>query len=187
MKRVNRLLVLILSLFLSGCTILEQSKYEILKDYKIDLLKAQNAADIELNRCQIDYVVDGDTFNCTLDSGSQIIVRMIGVDTPESVHTDSSRNTKEGKEASNFSKEYLAERVVYLEYDAEAEDIYGRTLAYVWLDLEAKEMYQYILLKEGYASLLTVEPNTKYLPLLEEYQAAAKENKVGFWGTGFFK
>lgn len=39
-----------------------------------------------------------------------------------------------GKEASNYSKQHLNNKDVYLEYDKEKEDRYGRTLAYVWLD-----------------------------------------------------
>ncbi|MBO4396448.1 MAG: hypothetical protein J5819_08905, partial [Eubacterium sp.] len=44
----------------------------------------------------VDRVVDGDTFVYYAGS-EQIRVRMIGVDTPESVHPDESRNTEWGK------------------------------------------------------------------------------------------
>lgn len=62
-------------------------------------------------------------------------VRLIGVDTPESVH---SRKPVEyfGKEASEFTKKHFEGRTVYLTYDWDRYDKYGRTLAYVWLPVK---------------------------------------------------
>ena len=53
------------------------------------------------------------------------------------------------KEASNYSKQHLNGKDVYLEYDKEKEDRYGRTLAYVWLDENI--MYNEELVKNGLA------------------------------------
>lgn len=116
-------------------------------------------------------VVDGDTVIVNV-SDKEKRVRMIGVDTPESVNPDESKNTEEGKIASVYTKSQLkAGQVVYLEYDKEKYDDYGRTLAYIWLskDVNTKSikdisqyMYNAILLKNGYAKILTIKPNCKY-------------------------
>ena len=48
--------------------------------------------------------VDGDTL-LILINGEEISVRLIGIDAPESVHSDISRNTEEGRFASKRMKE----------------------------------------------------------------------------------
>lgn len=127
-------------------------------------------------------VVDGDTIWLNMD-GENVKVRLIGVDTPESVHADSSKNTEEGQEASDFLKELLTDEDVFLTYDEERYDQYGRTLAYVYLN---GEMVQRILLQEGLAQTMVVEPNTKYAEEFAQLEQEAAEAGAGFWGTGFF-
>ena len=114
-------------------------------------------------------VIDGDTIVCQVDDLQQT-VRLIGIDTPESVHPDASKNTEAGAVASYITKEFLTGKNIYLETDVQVNDKYGRLLAYVWLDKPEKisdqdiseKMYNYILLKNGYAKVMTVPPNIKY-------------------------
>lgn len=78
----------------------------------------------------VERVVDGDTIE--LDGGET--VRLIGVDTPETVHP---RKPVErfGKQATAFTTRLAEGKRVRLERDRETagRDRYGRTLAYVWL------------------------------------------------------
>lgn len=53
-------------------------------------------------------VVDGDTIKVKLN-GEESKVRLIGIDAPESVHADETRNTKAGELASDFIKDILAD------------------------------------------------------------------------------
>ena len=94
-------------------------------------------------------------------------------------------NTEEGKEASAYTTNLLEGNTVYLEYDQETLDEYGRTLCYVYLH-DKSTMVNEILLKNGYARTMTIEPNTKYKERLAAAELLAKETKAGFWGTGFF-
>lgn len=110
-------------------------------------------------------VVDGDTIVVDIDD-IETTVRLIGVDTPESVHPDSKENSEEGTEASEYTKSLLGGTSVYLEYDSFKTDSYGRTLAYVYL--EDGRMLQEVLLEEGYATVMTVEPNVKYKNKFQE-------------------
>lgn len=83
---------------------------------------------------------------------------MIGVDTPETVHPE--KPVKEyGKEASDFTKEQLTDKEVWVEYDVEQRDKYGRLLGYVYL-IETVEMYDAKLVAEGFAQVATFPPNT---------------------------
>lgn len=129
-------------------------------------------------------VVDGDTIRVDID-GVETKVRMIGINTPESVHNDESKNTEEGKMASSFVSGLVGGKQVYLEYDVEAEDQYGRMLAYVYLD-DKETMVERILLSMGYAEIMTVQPNSKYADEFYEIQKQAREARVGFWGTDVF-
>ena len=114
----------------------------------------------------LDRVVDGDTF-MVIYKGSLLRVRLIGINTPESVHTDASQNTPEGKEASNYVKELLKDvTTLWLEFDQDPEDDYGRTLAYAWLNEAGtnieSDLLNGVILKSGHAEIMNIEPNSKY-------------------------
>lgn len=109
-------------------------------------------------------VVDGDTIVVNYN-GVEEKVRLIGVDTPESVHPDSSKNTEAGFAASEFTKVYLTGEDVELEFDVQQRDSYGRLLAYVYLD---GEMFNEKLLRTGYANIATYPPNVKYVDRFTE-------------------
>lgn len=109
-------------------------------------------------------VVDGDTLVVNYN-GVEEYVRLIGVDTPESVHPDSSKNTDAGFAASEFTTVYLTGKEVELEFDVQQRDNYGRLLAYVYLD---GEMFNEKLLRTGYANIATYPPNVKYVDRFTE-------------------
>lgn len=129
-------------------------------------------------------VIDGDTFEINYN-GTKTKVRLIGVDTPESVHPDAKKNNEYGKQASNYTKSLLEGKTVKLEFDVSPTDKYGRLLAYVYL--ENGEMLNEKLLKEGYAQVATYPPNVKYVENFKAIQKEARENRVGFWATNAFK
>lgn len=109
-------------------------------------------------------VVDGDTFVINYN-GTEEKVRLIGIDTPESVHPDAERNSAAGITASDYTKSLLEGKSVTLEFDVQERDTYGRLLAYVYVD---GYMLNKKLLEEGYAVMATYPPNVKYV---EEFQA----------------
>ena len=132
---------------------------------------------LKLEEVEVTRVIDGDTFECVINGKTQK-VRLIGVDTPESVHPDKNKNEKEGKEASDYTKEKLQGKKVGLEYDVQKNDKYGRILAYVWNE---SKMYNLELLEKGYAKVMTIPPNIKYSELFLEKQKIAQETNQGFW------
>ncbi len=143
--------------------------------------------------CTVSRVIDGDTFHCRLQSGEDVKVRLIGVDTPESTDNPKAKRDSEksgipveeiikmGKLAKEFTKQLIPEgEVVYLEFDVQQTDRYGRLLAYVWL--RDGRMLNEVLIKEGYAQVYTVPPNVKYQERFIEAQRYARENRKGLWG-----
>ncbi len=108
------------------------------------------------------YVKDGDTIVVKMDD-KDVTIRLIGVDAPESVHPNESKNTEEGKEASAWMKNLLTGKAVYLEYDIERYDDYERTLAYVYIKTDEEyRMVNEMLLEADMAEPLSIRPNTKY-------------------------
>lgn len=140
----------------------------------------------EMEKCTVQRVVDGDTYILDID-GEEKRVRLIGVDTPESVAPDSygKENTEEGKTVSDIVKGKIqAGSILYAEYDVSKTDKYGRTLAYLYF--ENGTMVQDWLLENGYANIATYPPNVKYADHFAELAHTAAKNRVGLW-NGFFE
>lgn len=146
-----------------------------------------------LSQALVSRIIDGDTIEVNIGSGRDR-VRFIGVDTPEAT----TRVEPYGREATAFTRRWLDGRRVWLEHDVELRDRYGRRLAYIWLqppkDRSIQEirtkMFNGILLAEGYAQLLTVPPNVRYVDIFRTLQAEARQQGKGLWaltappGTG---
>lgn len=135
----------------------------------------------DLKKGEMVRVKDGDTYVMIID-GKETTVRLIGVDTPESVAPSdySKENTSEGKTISEIVKQKLQPGdVLYVEYDAAQLDKYGRTLAYLYF--EDGVMVQEWLLQNGYAQVMTVQPNSKYAERFAEIQHKAAVDKNGLW------
>lgn len=126
-------------------------------------------------------VVDGDTIVIDYE-GSHEKLRIIGVDTPESVHPDKSKNTAFGKTVSDFSKSQLDGKSVGVEFDVQERDQYGRLLAYIYV---GDQMYNKTLLEMGYASVATFPPNVKYVDEFTAIQKAARQSGVGMWSEQY--
>ena len=125
-----------------------------------------------LIECDLERVVDGDTIIVHDPDGNRLRVRLTGINAPESVHEDESKNTEEGRQASKFMKELLEDvDVVYLEYDEAQFDQYERTLAYVWIDIDGTYvMVNEILLATDYAEPVYIKPNLRYADVFRQYE-----------------
>ena len=96
---------------------------------------------------RVERVIDGDTLVVRYQGESQT-VRLIGVDTPESVHP-TQRVEHFGLEASAFTKARLDRQPVELVADRTGDtvDAYGRLLRLVYLD---GELFNATLIRQGY-------------------------------------
>lgn len=122
--------------------------------------------------CELERVVDGDTLIVHDPDGNRLRVRLTGINAPESVLEDESKNTEEGRDASKFLKELLADvKTVYLEYDEGRYDQYNRTLAYVWIDTGTTYiMVNEIMLATGHAKPVYIKPNLRYADDFRKYE-----------------
>ncbi|MBQ4254080.1 MAG: thermonuclease family protein [Erysipelotrichaceae bacterium] len=128
------------------------------------------------------YVYDGDTIEVTIRN-RDVRIRLIGLDTPESVAPEEyGENTEEGKIAAEYLRSLLTGKSVYLEFDKDKYDNYGRMLAYVYLQ-DGKTMVNILILQEGYAKTIRIYPNEKYADLFSRAERKARSENKGFWGS----
>ena len=127
-------------------------------------------------------VVDGDTLTVSKD-GKNITLRLIGIDTPETVHPSKPVECF-GIQASNKAKSLLSGKYVTLETDeTQGEfDKYQRMLAYVYLS--DGTMFNEYMISEGYAYEYTYSDPYKYQSDFKSSQKSAQENKKGLWAEG---
>jgi micrococcal nuclease len=124
-------------------------------------------------------VVDGDTI-AVLVEGEEEVVRLIGINTPETVDP---RRPVEcfGNEASLRTRALLGGGNVVLEFDASQDrrDRYGRLLAYVFLP--DGTLVNEVLVSEGYAYEYTYNLPYIYQNAFRAAERAAREEERGLW------
>jgi micrococcal nuclease len=123
-------------------------------------------------------VVDGDTVAVDWQ-GRRHTVRLLGVDTPETVHPERSVECY-GPEASAFTRRLLLGRPVTLAFDRVRRDRYGRMLAYATVD---GRRFNDRLLAEGFARLMVIPPNTAHARTLLAAELEARRSGRGLWGA----
>ena len=135
--------------------------------------------------------VDGDTLKVRIGKYNER-VRMIGVDTPEKqindkarrdtkkTHQDLNTITKHGRSAWDHLNSLLKPgQAVTLEFDVGHTDRHGRLLAYVYTT--AGTMLNEQMLRDGYASPMTVPPNVRYAKRFLDAYNDARAHKRGLW------
>ncbi|WP_078598479.1 thermonuclease family protein [Evansella clarkii] len=183
MKRKLLIITLFISLFIfTGC--------DDLLDAAADMTAPDTGASLELDEKEnlqkgvVTYVIDGDTFDVELESGVVERVRPILVDAPEICHASSPPDCEPepfGEDATDFTRELLTGKTVYLEQDVSERDPFDRLLFYVYL--EAGSMYQELILAEGLAEVAVYEPDVKYRDALESVEQQAKSEGINLWGN----
>jgi micrococcal nuclease len=142
----------------------------------------QNAQAIEAGPPSADATVtravDGDTVEVQI--GEEVEdVRYIGVDTPETVKPDTPVQCF-GQRASDFNHQLVDGRQVRLVFGAERRDVYGRLLAYVYID---HRFVNAELVRRGLARTLAIPPNTLHSALFRRLELRAARAGRGLWGS----
>jgi micrococcal nuclease len=123
-------------------------------------------------------VVDGDTIHVTFD-GRDERVRFIGIDTPEVAHGGRPAECF-GDRAADETRRRLGGRSVRLDFDVDRRDRFGRLLAYV---SDAEGLVNLALVRDGYAIVLTVPPDTRMADEFERAEADARAAGRGLWSA----
>lgn len=129
-------------------------------------------------------VIDGDTIEVTRDSRT-LTVRLIGIDTPETVHPSVPVECY-GPEASAFALKALLDNRVSLEFDDSQgrTDYYGRTLAYVWIDEQRRpSLFNERAIRAGIASEYTYDAPYRWRTQFLRAQERAREQQRGLGGA----
>jgi micrococcal nuclease len=142
------------------------------------------------------YVYDGDTLEVTL-AGKREIVRLIGIDAPETHDNKKSHEQAVaaivdlktilalGERAANFVRRTTPPgSSVRIEYDSERRDEFNRVLAYVYLP--DGTMLNEKILSYGYAKPMIISPNRRFEKRLIAAAAQAKAAKRGLWSMKGF-
>lgn len=145
-----------------------------------------------LQQAQVVRVVDGDTLKVSVPGEADATVRLIGMDTPESVAADEARNCEEGRIAPDYAKSLVAPgQEVWLSRDVSDADRYGRLLRYVWFERPndpadegeiAGKMLNAVLVRDGYAQVKRYKPDTTLHDLFQRWgdEAAADGRGVTY-------
>lgn len=126
-------------------------------------------------------VVDGDTIDVRVQ-GRRERVRLIGIDTPETVRPDAPVECF-GPEASAHTAELLAVGTpVRLVRDVEARDDYGRLLAYVYR--ASDDLFVNLeLVRAGLARPFPFPPNVTFADDFVEAAREAQASGRGLWSA----
>ena len=153
---------------------------------------AASDALLQAGPCEVERVVDGDTLivrqpaNRTsqydspafAQSPTAFRVRLLGVDTPETVKEDTPVEAW-GPEATAFTKEFVRRGPVSLELDKRRQDRFGRSLAYVYV---GDELLNVELVRAGLARVSHYPGDSMAkLRLLREAEAEARHAERGIW------
>ena len=127
-------------------------------------------------------VVDGDTVKLSIN-GTVETVRLIGIDTPESVHPTEPVECF-GVEASDRAKQLLSDKQVEFETDSsqDTRDRYGRLLGYIILP--DGRNFNKVMIEDGYAYEYTYDKPYKYQAEFKAAQSSAEANQHGLWAAG---
>ena len=128
---------------------------------------------------QVLRVVDGDTIAVNYQ-GKAEKVRLLCVNTPESVHPDAKQNIPMGKVASDYAKARLSSKSVDLEFEGKLRGNYGRLLAYVFID---GRNFNLELVQQGLSPYYTKYGlSEKYDQEFREAERYARDHKLNIWG-----
>jgi micrococcal nuclease len=145
------------------------------------VLWTQSGGDIRSERVLVSKVYDGDTIVAGR-GWKRTTIRLIGVDTPETVKPDHPVEFY-GPEAADFTRRSLEGAWVRLEFEAPdrpggSVDHYGRTLAYV-ITGDGKN-FDLELVRLGYGRAYTKYP-FRYSAEFKAAERAAREAGLGIW------
>ncbi|GHT21875.1 hypothetical protein FACS189419_03480 [Planctomycetales bacterium] len=133
---------------------------------------------------QVVHIADGDTIDVVDDNKEKFRIRLIGANTPETVKPNTPVEPY-GPEASALTKKMIDESgyKVRIAYDGDQIDKYGRSLAFVYLQLSQGEInLNELLVREGLAhAQLQYRFSKSAKQRLLQAEDEAKKSKKNLW------
>lgn len=146
-------------------------------------------------RCKVLKVYDGDTLACDLNGNGRVDkpqekIRLLGIDTPETrfsaklkrkQKTSTPKDEPYAQEAREFLLQKVADQTVYLQFDRERTDRYGRTLAFVYGNESDDKSMNQKLIEQGFAAILFIDPNRQFKSQFKQAEKEARHARQGIW------
>ena len=129
-----------------------------------------NIAQAKEYKAKVLYNHNGDTITVKINNKER--VRLIGIE----AHKMGQGSLAE--EGQLYLEKLIKNKEVILETDSQERDQFGRLLAYVYLD---KQLINAQIVKEGFARVYVVTPNTKYSEEISKAQTIARNLGKGIW------
>jgi micrococcal nuclease len=169
----------------------QELNLDFTKSLNIQTGNAKNNENTELKKIsekletgKVKKVIDGDTIE--MENG--IRIRLLNIDTPESVKPNTPVMCY-ALEAKTKLNELILNREIYLTFDKNKQDRYGRELRFVYINqLDAinnnvDESVNAFMIKAGFARAMLYSPNTTYKQQFLNYQYSANQAKLGVWNN----
>jgi micrococcal nuclease len=119
-------------------------------------------------------VSDGDSLRCT----DQRRIRLLLLDAPEMSQTPFGQQSRDALRA-RFNRG----DTVWLEYDVQREDRYGRTLAHVWTAQDGGTHVNLAHAADGWAVAVVFSPNVRHIEAIRRAVATARQQRRGLWAN----
>ena len=189
------LLTLLLTVSLAGCTTPRTSNDDdaddddaTVDDWDSSALPvADDPVRSPLNG-SVNFVIDGDTFDIEFaHGGGSDRVRVLAINTPETNSDDPWGPDCWAMEAKDRAEELLPDGAdVWLTFDGEEQDTYGRLLAYVFLgraptDVSFQDSFNYQMVREGHAWTYFFDNNRSFEDILRAGEQQAAGEDLGVW------
>ena len=129
----------------------------------------------------VNYVVDGDTAFVQTPEGEEKI-RFIGIDTAE-IGYDDEPDECYAQEARNFLADIIDARKVWLTFDALCADTFGRTLAYVHINVGSQGFVQRQMIQRGMAKDFPFQDTPSFSEIFAEDALQAQQAGLGGWSA----
>ena len=123
-------------------------------------------------------IVDGDTLKVA-DGES---VRLIGIDTPETVDPRTAVECFGSEASARLAVLLPPGSAVRLVHDVERTDRFGRTLAYIYR-IDDNLFVNEAMVLDGYAVAATFPPNVRFASRFVELERAARDANAGLWSS----
>jgi len=131
---------------------------------------------------QVLEVLDGDSIVVTTSKQKNgVKVRLLNIDAPETGSNWFQASERFARQSSRYLEKRLKPRTqIYLEYDRQKWDEFGRLLAFVYLAKSGRSVNA-DLVRRGYAFYKPHKHNKKHQKQFEKLEAQAKQYKAGLW------
>ena len=148
-----------------------------------DPIQPPDPLNTELQRVELERVIDGDTIEVRLADGTLETVRYLGLDAPAIVANEHAAAL--GARTRTANADLVVSDPLYIERDNTDRDPNGNLLRYLWVERGDTTflLVNAALVVLGLAELHSLPPDLKYLQTLTAAQALARAASLGIWSS----